>query len=242
MKTLHTIRSVLVCLPISATLATGLLVAGSTFASAQTLKPPYYGEARANCSANPEIGVGVTAKLHNPNAITDSYMVGAHAGNIYVNYVVTVPGHGVEPVDFAGLVNNNTYDLQAQNAAGDVVARARVRVYCAVTSPTPTPTATPTHTPTATPTGSPTVTPTDTPSGTPTGSPTTSTPSASTPAPSTPVAVPTAVDAGLPGTVSQDSDHDRTMVVAALLVGGGITFGLGLLLLVLRRRLGQHQR
>jgi hypothetical protein len=235
---------------LTATLATGLLLVGSTSASAQntehatgstdlksyttTIRKPVFSDVRVTCNDEGG-GGGVAAKLSNPNKTVQDYMVGIHAGDIYYDYVVTVAAHGAESVEFPAPLND-TYVLQAQNAAGDVVAHIRVRVQCDATPPTSTPTGTPTGTPTASPTG----TPTASPSETPTTSPTTGTSSATTAVPSTPVAVPTAVDAGLAGPVAQDdSDHGRTIVGAGLLAAVGIMIGLGLLLV--RRRRGLHQ-
>jgi hypothetical protein len=222
-------------------LATGLLLMGSASASAQntelkshstTVRPPVYSNARFTCG---EGGAEVVAKLSNPNATVQDYMVGIHAGDIYYNYVVTVSAHGSESVEFGGLPND-TYQLQAQNAAGDVVARARVRVKCDVKPPTSPPTGTPTGTPTVSPSETPT-----TPATSPTSSPTTGTSSVPTAVPSTPVAVPTAVEAGLSGPVAQDdSSHGGTIVGAGLLAAVGIMIGLASLLV--RRRRGLHQR
>ena len=232
---------------LTATLATGLLLVGSTSASARntehasgstdlrsyttTVRKPVFSEARVTCYD--EGGAGVVAKLSNPNKTVQEYMVGIHAGDIYYDYVVMLAAHGSESVEFGGLPND-TYVLQAQNPAGDVVAHIRVRVNCAATPPTSTPTATPTGTPSGTPTGTPTASPSET------TSPTTGTSSATTAVPSTPVAVPTAVDAGLSGPVAQDDSNDGRMIVGAgLLVAVGIMIGLGSLLV--RRRRGLHQ-
>jgi hypothetical protein len=227
---------------LTTTLATGLLLVGSTSASAQntghaparvvtgttdlkshttTVRPPVFSKVRVTCH---DAGAEVVAKLHNPNTTVQHYMVGIHAGDTYHDYVVSPAAHGTESVEFGGLPNN-TYVLQAQNAAGDIVAQTRVRVQCDVAPPTGTPTASPSGTPTASP------------SETPTTSPTTGTSSTTTAVPSTPVAVPTAVEAGLPGPVAQDDS--RTIVGAGLLVAVGIMIGLGSLLV--RRRRGLHQ-
>jgi len=227
------------------TLATGLLLLGSTSASAQntehapaqpvtgstdlkshtsTVRPPVFSKVRVTCE---DEGGVVATKLSNPNATVEPYMVGIHGGDIYYDYVVTPAAHGAESIEFGGLPNN-TYQFQAQNADGDIVARAWVRVQCDVTPPTGTPTATPTGTPTAPP------------SETPTTSPTTGTSSATTAVPSTPVDLPTAVEAGLPGPVAQDdSNHGRTILGAGLLAAVGIMIGLASLLV--RRRRGLHQ-
>jgi hypothetical protein len=216
---------------LTATLAVGLLLVGSTSASAlsteQAVRPPVFSNARVTCDSE---GVGVVAKLSNPNPTVQIYMVGIHAGDIYDNYVVTVAARGSEPVEFGGLYPDDTYRLQAQNADGDVVATARVRVKCDVKPPTSTPTVTPTRTPTETPTG----TPTGSPSETPATSPTTGTSSV----PSTPVAVPTAVEAGLAGPVAQD-DSGNGPTIVGVLAAVGILIGLGSLLI--RRRRGLHQ-
>jgi hypothetical protein len=183
-----------------------------------------FGKAHFRCQ---DEGAFVVAKLSNPNATLQEYMVGITAGDIHYDYVVTVAARGTELVEFGGLPNS-TYLLQAQNAVGDFVAHTQVRVLCDATPPTATPTATPTRTPTAAPSETPTTVP---PTGT--SSPTTT-------APSTPVDVPTAVEAGLPGPVAQDdSNHDRTIVGAGLLVAVGIIIGLASLLV--RRRRGLHQ-
>ncbi|TDO46756.1 hypothetical protein EV643_110139 [Kribbella sp. VKM Ac-2527] len=246
---------------LTATLATGLLLVGSTSASAQntgpapaqlstgstdlkrhatTVRPPVLSKARVTCG---DVGAGVVAKLRNPNTTVQHYMVGAGDDN----YVVTVAAHGTELVEF-GCLPNGTYMLRVQNADGDFVAQTRVRVQCDATPPTGTPTATPTGTPTGTPTatptgtptGTPTSTPTASPSETPTTSPTTGTSSATTAVPSTPVGVPTAVEAGLPGPAAQDdSNHRRTIVAAGLLAAVAIMIGLASLLI--RRRRGLHQ-
>jgi hypothetical protein len=224
-KSLHTIRSVkhhsFVGGLLAATLTVGLLLMGSTSASAlntEVVRPPVFSKARVTCDSG---GVGVVAKLSNPNKTPQVYMVGIHAGDIYQNYVVNLAARGSELVEFGGLFPDDTYRLQAQNADGDVVATAQVRVHCDLK-----------------PTSTPTVTPTRTPSETPTTSPTAGTPSATTAVPSTPVAVPTAVDAGLSGPVAQaDSNHGWT--IAGLLVAVGIMIGLGSLLV--RRRRGLHQ-
>ncbi|TDO46824.1 hypothetical protein EV643_110207 [Kribbella sp. VKM Ac-2527] len=248
---------------LTATLATGLLLVGSTSASAQTpaqavtgstdhkrhattVRPPVLSKARVTCHDG---GPSVVAKLRNPNTTVQHYMVGITPDDD--DYVVTVAAHGTELVQF-GAPNDGTYLLRVQNADGDFVAQTRVRVLCDATPPTGTPTATPTGTPTgtptATPTGTPTGTPTETPTSTPTASPsetpttspTTGTSSATTAVPSTPVGVPTAVEAGLPGPVAQDdSYHGRTIVAAGLLAAVGIMIGLASLLV--RRRRGLHQ-
>jgi hypothetical protein len=217
------------------TLATGLLLFGSTAASAQstdikshttTVLPPVFDKPRITCG---DEGAGLESNLRNPNATLQEYMVGVTAGDVQENYVVQVAPHGAELVGFGDLPNG-TYLLQAQNPAGDLVATARGRVQCDVTPPTGTPTATPTGTPTTTPTASPSETPTTVP---------TDTPSATTAVPSTPVNVPTAVDAGLPGPVTQDdSIHGGTIVGAGLLAVGIM---IGLVSFLVRRRRGLHQ-
>jgi len=226
-KSLHTIRSVkhhsFVGGLLTAMLTIGLLLMGSTSASAlnaELVRPPVFSKARVTCDSDSG-GVGVVAKLSNPNKTPQIYMVGIHAGDIYQNYVVNLAARGSEPVEFGGLFPDDTYRLQAQNADGDVVATAQVRVHCDLK-----------------PTSTPTVTPTRTPSETPTTSPTAGTPSATTAVPSTPVAVPTAVDAGLSGPVAQD-DSNHGWTIAGLLVAVGIMIGLGSLLV--RRRRGLHQ-
>jgi hypothetical protein len=62
--------------------------------------------------------------------------------------------------------------------------------------------------------------------------------SPATAVPSTPVAVPTAVEAGLPGVVAQDDSIPGGTIVGGLLAAAGIIVGLASLLL--RRRRGQH--
>jgi hypothetical protein len=237
-KSLHTIRFVrhhsFVGGLLTATLAAGLLAMGSTSASALSteaaVKSPAFSDARVTCH---DWGADVVAKLSNPGKTLQHYMVGIHAGDVVYNYVVTVAAGGTGSVEFGGLPNN-TYQLQAQNAVADVVARARVRVQCDV-KPTPTPTATPTAT--ASPSQTPTASPSKTPTASPSETPTTGTPTAE---PSTPVAVPTAVDAGLRGPVApDDSNQDRTIVGAGLLAAVAILIGLGTL--VVRRRRGLHQ-
>ena len=226
------------------TLVTGVLLLGSTTASAQntehvaaqhvtgstdlkshttTVRPPVFGEARFTCRDG---GAEVVAALRNPNATLQHYMVGITGGDVVEeNYVVTVAALGAELVEF-GSPPNGSYLLRAQNADGDFVAHTRVRVECDVTPPTGTPTAPPTGTPTAPP------------SETPTTLPATGTSSPTTAVPSTPVDVPTAVEAGLPGPVAQDdSNHGRT--IAGLLAAVGIMIGLASLLV--RRRRGPHQ-
>ena len=229
-------RHLLVCGLSTATLATGLLLLGSTSASAQntehapaqlvagstdttTVLPPVLGKARFTCH---DEGANVTARLRNPNATVQHYMVGITAGDIHYDYVVSPAARGAELVEFGGLPNG-TYLLQVQNAAGAFDAQTRVRVQCDVTPPT----------------GTPTGTPTGPPSKTPTAAPTTGMSSPTTTAPTTPMAVPTAVDAGLPGPVAQDdSNHDRTIVGVGLLVALGIL--IGLVSLLVRRRRGLH--
>ncbi|MFG1812160.1 hypothetical protein ACGFIF_00225 [Kribbella sp. NPDC049174] len=210
------------------------LVTGSTDLKSHTatVRPPVLSKPRVTCRDG---GADAVAELSNPNATLQEYMVGITAGDIHYDYVVTVAAHGAELVEFGGLPNG-AYLLRVQNAVGDFVARARVRVQCDVTPPTGTPTATPTGTPTALPTG----TPTASPSGTPTALPTIGSSSATTAVPSSPVDVPTAVEAGLAGpVVPDDSNHSRTIVGASLLAAVGIMIGLGSL--VVRRRRGLHQ-
>jgi hypothetical protein len=231
---------------LTATLVTGLLLLGSTPASAQLVagstdltsqsskvRPPVFSNVRVRCHDD---GAEVVAKLSNPNATEQIYMVGFHAGDVYDDYVVNLAPHGAENVAF-GAHTNDTYELQAQNADGNVVALVRVRVKCAFKPPTPTPTAPPTGTPTTPPTVTPpTGTPTTPPSGTPTAPPS-ETPTA---VPSTPVAVPTAVAAGLPGPVAQDdSNHGWTIAGTGLLA---VAIIIGLASLLVRRRRGLHQR
>ena len=153
----------------TATLATGLLLVGSTSASAQntehapaqlvagstdtaTVLPPVLGKARFTCH---DEGANVTARLRNPNATVQHYMVGITAGDIHYDYVVSPAARGAELVEFGGLPNG-TYLLQVQNAAGVFDAQTRVRVQCDVTPPTGTPTGTPTGPPSKTPTAVPT--------------------------------------------------------------------------------------
>ena len=263
MKSFHTIRSINIQRPIpaasgramkrhslvgsllTATLATGLLLAGSTSASAQntghapaqvvtgstdlerhttTVLPPVFGKPRITCHDG---GAGLESKLRNPNATPQEYMVGVTAGDVHEDYVVQVAPHGAELVGFGDLPNG-TYVLQAQNVAGDFVATVRGRVQCDVTPPTGTPAATPT----------PTATPTASPSETPTTSPTSGTSSTTTAVPSTPVDVPTAVDAGLPGPVAQDDSINGGTIVGAALLAAGIMIGLASFLV--RRRRGLH--
>jgi hypothetical protein len=234
---------------LTATLATGLLLVGSTSASAQTtehapaqhvightdlkrstatVRPPVLSKARFTCH---DEGAFAFATLHNPNTTVQEYMVGITAGDIHYDYVVTVAAHGAEPVEFGGLPNGR-YLLRVQSVVGDFVAHTRVRVQCNVTPPTGTPRGTPTGTPTAPPSETPRTSP---------STPTTATSSATTAVPSTPVAVPTAVEAGLPGTVAHDdSDHGRTIFGVGLLATAvGIMIGLGALLV--RRRRGLQQ-
>ena len=239
---------------LTATLATGLVLVGSTSASAQNtenvtggaelmshigkVRKPVFSEVRFTCWDGGE--ASIEAKLSNPNSTEQVYMVGIPFENLDLSYAVNLAPHGSEDVAFGPVPPNNTFPLQAQNAAGDVVALVRVHVKCAVSTPTATPTGTPTATPTGRPTATPTGTPTVSPSKTPTASPTTGTPTATTPAPSTPVALPTAVDAGLSGPIApDDSNHSRTIVGAGLLAVSGIMIGLGLILV--RRRHGLHQ-
>jgi hypothetical protein len=227
---------------LTATLATGLLLVGSTSASAQnteltptptppvagstdpqhhttTVRPPALGKARVTCY---DEGANFVTKLRNPNTMTMDYMVSLLGGDYAESYVVTPTARSVVPVEFGGLANG-TYSFWVQNADGDMVAQTQVHVQCGNKPPTSTPTKTPTGTPTAPPSETPT----------------TGTSSATTAAPSTPAGVPTAVNAGLPGPVAQDdSNHGRTIVGAGLLAAG-IIFGLGSLL-ALRRR-GQHR-
>jgi hypothetical protein len=227
---------------LTATLVPGLLLLGSTSASAQIVagstdqtskvKPPVYSNLGVSCHDD---GAQVSAKLSNPDATEQIYMVGFHAGDDYSNYVVTLAAHGAEDVGFWAQTND-TYEMQAQNVDGDIVARAHVRVKCTFKTPTPTPTAPPTATPTTPPvTTPPTVTP---PTGTPTAPPSGTPSETPTAVPSTPVAVPTAVDAGLPGPVAQeDSGHGWTIAGTGLLA-----IMIGLASLLLRRRRGPHQR
>lgn len=163
-------------------------------------------------------GAVVAAKLYNPNATLQHYMVGITAGDVQDTYVVSPAARGTELVEFGGLPNG-TYLLQAQNADGEFVAEIRGRVQCDVTPPTGAPTGTPTGTPTAPPSQTPTT---------------------GTSSRTTPVAVPTAVEAGLAGPVAQDdSDQTRTIIGAGLLVALGIMTGPAVLLV--RRRRGLHQ-
>jgi hypothetical protein len=230
---------------LTATLATGLLLVGSTSASAQntepaptplvtgntdpqshttTVRPPVLSKTRFTCH---DEGANSVTKLRNPNEMTLDYMVSLSGGDFAESYVVTPTAHSVVLIEF-GLIPNGTFSLWVQDADGDLVAQTRVRVQCTVTPPTGTPTEAPTGRPTAPP------------SETPTASPTTSTSSATTAVPSMPAAVPTAVEAGLPGPVAQDdSNHGRTIVGAGLLATAGIMIGLGSLLV--RRRRGLHQ-
>lgn len=231
---------------LTATLVTGLLLLGSTSASAQLVagstdltsqiskvRPPVYSNLRVKCH---DLGADVLAKLRNTNPTEQIYMVGFHAGDVYANYVVNLAPHGSEDVAFWA-ETNDTYELQAQNADGDVVTLVRVRVKCAFKPPTPTPTTPPTGTPTTPPTVTPpTGTPTAPPSGTPTAPPS-ETPTA---APSTPVAVPTAVEAGLPGSVAQDDSNRGWTIAGTGLLAVAIMIGLASLLV--RRRRGLHQR
>jgi hypothetical protein len=210
---------------LTATLVAGLLLLGSASASAQVVagrtdltgqsskvRPPVFSNVRVGCHDD---GAEVVAKLSNPNATEQIYMVGFHAGDAYDDYVVNLAPHGAENVAF-GAHTNDTYELQAQNADGDVVALVRVRVKCAFKPPTPTPTAPPSGTPTA---------------------PQSETPTA---VPSTPVAVPTAVEAGLPGRVAQDDSNHGWTIAGTGLLAVAITIGLASLLV--RRRRGLHQR
>jgi hypothetical protein len=199
------------------TLVTGLLLLGSTAASAQTIEPPVLGKARITCH---DEGGEVVAKLRNPNATVQHYMVAITGGDIHYDYVVSPAAHGAELIEFGGLPDG-TYLLRVQNADGDFVANTRVPVQCDATPPTSTPTATPTETPTAPPSETPT-----------------STSSATTAGPAAPVDVPTAVEAGLPGPAAQEySSHEGTIVGAVLLAVGIV---IGLTSLLVRRRRGLH--
>ncbi|MEV5966037.1 hypothetical protein AB0L70_29990 [Kribbella sp. NPDC051952] len=218
----------------TATLGTGLLLAGSTSASAQnTAHVPVFTDVRVSCGDGSDGDIGVTAKLIDTKAtVPEPHMVLIWAGTAEYSYVVSVDAQGTEPVEFGGLPNNTNYRLQAQNAAGDVVASARGRLKCNVTPPTSTPTSAPTSRPTRTPSASSSRT-----SSTP---PTTGTSSVPTTATSTPVAVPAAVDAGLLDPVAQDeSGPARTIVGAGLLLAFGMI--VGLVALLVRRRRGPHQ-
>jgi hypothetical protein len=221
---------------LTATLTTGLFLVGSMPASAQNtakVRPPVLSNVRVTCH---DSGGAVSAKLSNPNATEQQYMVSVTGGSAGDSYVVQPPAHGSELIEFGGLPDR-TYSLGVQNVVGDLVAQSAVRVKCGATPPTGTPSATPTGTPTATPTSTPSATPTGTPTATPTRTPTTGTSTETTTAPTTPVAVPTAVDAGLAGPVTpDDSNHEWTIV--GLLAAAGI-IGLGSLLI--RRRRGLHQ-
>ncbi|WP_328324471.1 hypothetical protein OHA70_33395 [Kribbella sp. NBC_00382] len=210
---------------LTATLVTGLLLWGSASASAQPVagstdltsqtskvRPPVYSNVRVKCH---DLGADVLAKLRNTNPTEQIYMVGFHAGDVHANYVVNLAPHGSEDVAFWA-ETNDTYELQAQNVDGDVVALFRVRVKCAFKPPTGTPTAPPSGTSTAPPSETPTA------------------------VPSTPVAVPTAVEAGLPGPVAQDdSSHGWTIAGSGLLA---VAIMIGLASLLVRRRRGLHQR
>jgi hypothetical protein len=223
---------------LTATLTTGLFLVGSMPASAQyTAKvlPPVLSNIRITCH---DEGAGVSAKLSNPNATQQDYMVAIHASDVHYDYVAQPPAHGFEIIGFGDLPDR-TYSLRVQNAVGDFVAQSDVRVKCRATPPTGTPSATPTRTPTATPTGTPSATPTGTPTASPTRTPTTGPSSTPTAVPTTPVAVPTAVDAGLAGPTAPDDNHGRTIVGAGLLAAVGIIIGLGSLLV--RRRRGLQQ-
>lgn len=219
---------------LTATLATGLLIVGSTSASADTTtdRPPVLSNARFTCSDEGP-GAGAVAKLHNPNKVTMQYMVTLQGGDYAESYVVSPAAHSVVPVEFA-CVPNGTFVLSVQGTDGDVVAETRIDVQCNVK---------PTETPTGTPTGTPTSTPTTPPSETPSTSPTTppsGTSSATTAVPSTSVPVPTAVNAGIPGSDVQDvSNHGRTIIGAGLLAAVGLMIALGSRLV--RRRRGLHQ-
>ena len=238
---------------LTATLAAGLLLVGSTSASAHntepgpaqpgtvstdltndatTVLPPILSKARFTCY---DEGAGAVAKLHNPNTTVQHYMVSLSGGDYAESYVVSPAAHSVVLVEFACLPNG-TYLLWVQNADGDLVAQTRLRVQCNVTPPTGTPTGTPTQTPTSTPTAPPS----KTPSTSPTTGTSSSTSSATTTPPSRPVAVPTAVNAGLPDPVAQDdSNHGKALAGVGLLATVGIMIGLGSFLV--RRRRGLHQ-
>lgn len=127
---------------LTATLATGLLLVGSTSASAQDTEPapapPVFGKVQVTCGDD---GVLVAAKLRNPGKTFQEYMVGIYADHIGYDYVVQLAAHESELVEFGDLPDN-TYRLQAQNVEGDVVALVRVRVRCTVTPPTATSSAT----------------------------------------------------------------------------------------------------
>jgi hypothetical protein len=228
---------------LTTTLMTGLLLLGSTSASAQPVarstdlttqtskvRPPVFSNVRVSCQ---DVGAEVSAKLSNPNATEQAYMVGFHAGDD--DYVVNLAPHEAENVAFSAHTNG-TYALQAQNADGDVVALVRVRVKCAFKPPTPTPTAPPNGTPTTPPTVTP---PTGTPTAPPTGTPTASPSETPTAVPSTPIAVPTAVEAGLPGPVTQDDSNHGWPIAGTGLLAFAIMLGLASLLV--RRRRGLHQ-
>ena len=194
----------------AATLGTGLLLLGSTSASAQTIEPPVLGKARITCH---DEGGAVVAKLRNPNATLQHYMVAITGGEVHYDYVVSPAARGAELIEFGGLPNG-TYLLRVQNADGDFVATTRVPVQCDVTPPTAPPSETPTTVPATGPS------------------------STTTAVPSTPVDVPTAVEAGLPGPAAQDySSHEGT-IVGAILLAVGVVIGLASLLV--RRRRGLH--
>jgi hypothetical protein len=136
---------------LTATLATGLLLVGTSASAQKTehataqlvtggadlkghttkVRPPVLSKARVTCR---DEGALAVAKLRNPNTTVQEYMVAITAGDIHYDYVVTVAAHGAELVEFGGLPNG-MYLLRVQNDVGDFVAHTRVRVRCKVTPP-----------------------------------------------------------------------------------------------------------
>jgi hypothetical protein len=136
----------------AATLATGLLLVGSTPASAQktepasaklvigstdvnshtgTVRPPVLLRPRFTCH---DSGAIVVVKLRNPNKTVLFFEVRLPGGEVSEALPVMLPARGFNSVEFHGIPNGR-YLIELLNDAGDFVAETQVRVRCKVKPP-----------------------------------------------------------------------------------------------------------
>jgi len=132
----------------AATLVTGLLVVGSSAASAQrtepasarlvvgtgvnshtgAVRPPVLFRPRFTCH---DSGAIVVVKLRNPNKTVLFFEVRLSGGEVSEALPVMLPARRFDSVEFHGIPNGR-YLIEVLNDTGDFVAQTQVRVRCTV--------------------------------------------------------------------------------------------------------------
>jgi hypothetical protein len=135
----------------AATLVTGLLVVGSSAASAQrtepasarlvvgtgvnshtgAVRPPVLFRPRFTCH---DSGAIVVVKLRNPNKTVLFFEVRLSGGEVSEALPVMLPARRFDSVEFHGIPNGR-YLIEVLNDTGDFVAQTQVRVRCTVQPP-----------------------------------------------------------------------------------------------------------